>query len=553
MTIRKYPVLLLALVWGCSGETPPAISTAGGTVVIAASSDPDILFPPAVENIEGQQAAELVYEYLADVGPAMNTIGDNGFIHQVASDWSWARDSLSIAFHLNPAARWQDSTPVTSRDVAFTFSVYRDSIASPSTASALPDIDSVTTPDSLTAVFWFNRRTPQQFYDAAAQNLILPAHVLASVPRDSLLAFAVSRTPVGSGKYRVGTWSRGSRFELDAVDGHYRGRAKLDRVIWSAVPEYQSAVTQLLAGATDVYAAVRPETVRELIASGKYNVVSLPGMDYVFLRFNLRDPSSQSKPHPLFASRELRRALTMSLDRAAMVRNLFDTLAAVPVGPTVRAYPTTDTALTQIPYETARAARILDSLGWKRTGADGMRARNGVPLRFKAIFPSSSMSRRRIAVLAQEQLRRVGIDMRLEEMTSAALGERQSKRDFDAVFAAFSMHSAPGMISRTWTTTAVKTGANFGGYSNATFDANVDSALSARTIATSRSYFSRAFQTIVDDAPAVWLYEPKTVIAIHKRLRTGPMRPNAWWIDLADWSIPESERIDRDKVSFGTK
>jgi peptide/nickel transport system substrate-binding protein len=511
----------------------------GGTIVIGGAADPAPLFPPASRTTESQAASELVYVYLADVGPAMNTLGDSGFVKELASGWKWSADSSSIAFSLDPRARWHDGANVTSRDVAFTFAVNRDASLGGDAAS-LNDIDSVSTPDSATAVFWFSRRTPQQFYKAASQMLILPSHLLGAVRHDSLAAFMAEHDPVGTGRFRPGKWEKGSRFELVAVDSHYRGRAKPDRIIWTVASDYQSAVTQLLGGATDVYPYVRPETIEQVARAGKFNVVSLPGMDYAFMSLNLRKP--------LFASREMRRALTMALDRQAMVKNLFDTLAAVPIGPTVRAYATTDTSIVQIPYDTAGAARILDSLDWKR-GADGMRRRNGQPLRFTVVLPSTSRARVGIATLIQDQLRKAGVDMQVEQMASNAFLDRWSSHDFEAALASWHENSAPGMIRAAWTTAATgKDGANYGNYRNPIFDAQVDSAMSAPDIPSSRAWFKKALQTIVDDAPAVWLYEPMTVLGIQSRIQTTPFRPSAWWLDAANWSIPASKRIQKDLI-----
>ena len=97
-------------------------------MVIATTSDPDALFPPAALNMEARQATELIYEYLADVGPAMNTLGDSGFVKELASSWTWNNDSTAITFKLNPKAKWQDGKPVTSRDVAFSFRLYTDTL-----------------------------------------------------------------------------------------------------------------------------------------------------------------------------------------------------------------------------------------------------------------------------------------------------------------------------------------------------------------------------------------------------------------------------------------
>ena len=120
----------------------------------------------------------------------------------------------------------------------------------------------------------------------------------------------------------------------------------------------------------------------------------LPGTAYAFLQFNLRDPASYSRPHPIFGDRDVRRAIAMSIDRNALVRSVFDTFAVVPVGPTTRAYPTTDPGISQIALDTARARVVLDSLGWLRQGADGPRAKNGKPLSFSIIIPTGRPSAR---------------------------------------------------------------------------------------------------------------------------------------------------------------
>jgi ABC-type oligopeptide transport system, periplasmic component len=80
-------------------------------------------------------------------------------------------------------------------------------------------------------------------------------------------------------------------------------------------------------------------------------------LQYQFTQFNLRDPANHARPHPIFGNRELRRALTMATDRATLVRSVFDTLALSALGPTVRAYPTTDPNLPQIPFDLPRRVR----------------------------------------------------------------------------------------------------------------------------------------------------------------------------------------------------
>lgn len=525
----------------CLDSAPSAKASSGGTLVIASAADPNLLFPPLLVSTQARQVAEQIYDYLVVVGPELNTFGDAGFLPRLAQSWSWAPDSLSIAFKIHPEARWHDGVKADAGDVRFTYRVYTNRIVGSATASELSNIDSVTTSDSLTAVFWYHARSPHQLLDAS-QIMILPRHILEKVPMDSLEGVGARETPIGTGRFRFKRRTHGSSLEIVADTGNYRGRPALDRVIWSIAPNAATAVTKLFGGEADFFPALRPEHVTELKRHPELRETSLPSTDYFYLAFNLR--------LPVFASRELRRALTMAVDRASIVSNVSDTLAKVAIGPTVRVFPTTDTTLKQIPFDPQRAKAILDSLGWRRTTAQGTRKRNGVELAFTTLFPTSSQLRKRMAEVMQEQLRRIGVRMKIESMEFNTFQSRLESRDFDAAIWQWHLGAAPYSLPELWGRKSAqqKKGLNYGAYANSHFDAYLDSAIAARTLTTSRLYFTAAYQTIIDDAPAIWLSEPKTVIGLHRRIRTGSMRADAWWFDLASWSIPKSEQIARDRV-----
>lgn len=516
--------------------------------MISTTAEPDTYFPPAVMSVQGRQVSELVFDYLAQVGVEMNTIGDTGFIPQLAREWRWSRDSLSISFEINPAARWHDGKPVRASDVRFTFAAYKDTAIGSPELDQIPNIDSVTAPDSVTAVFWFHKRNPQQFFDAASQMLILPEHVYAihgKATRESVAAIK----PVGSGRFRFAKDKAGEFVALVADSANYRGRPAVDRVQFVISPEYSPAATKFLAGEADVFEALRPEHVAEVAKNPNLRMILLPGMDYVFMQFNLRD-QKRSAPHPIFGDRNVRRALTMALDRKSMVANVFDSLAQVAIGPTVRAFASTDTTLPQIPFDAAAARNLLDSLKWTPRPTDGIREKNGRALAFTILVPSSSRSRMRMAVLIQEQLRLIGAKVNIEQLDYPAFVARESAHSFDAVLGAWHLGASAGGLRQTWSAAAVKerNGTNYGSYENHVFDAYVDSAVAAMNPARSKTYFTKAYKVIIDDAPAVWLYEPETVIGIHRRIRTAPMRPDAWWLNLSDWSIDQSKRIERDNA-----
>jgi len=539
--------LAFFFVVGCTERAPvPGTAGLGGTVVVSATGDPGSLFPPFVVSQEGKQITEQIYDYLADVGADMNTADEKGYRLGLADRWRWTGDSLELAFHINPMAKWHDGRDVTARDVQFTFALNKNPALGGRLGTELANIDSVTVTDSLTAVFWFHQRLPTQFLDAAAQMLILPAHQLEKIPVSALRERLPP--PIGTGRFRLRNWDKSASVEIVADTTNFRGRAKLDRVIWSISPDYTAAVTKVFAGDADVFDGLRPEDLSKSARHPSVRPILLPGMDYAFLRFNLRDPANKSRPHPLFGNRDLRRAITMSLNRATLVRSLLDTFALVPVGPTVRAYAVTDPRGTQLPFDSVRASRLLDSLGWLRRGADGTRAKNGKPLSFSIIIPTHSRNRMKMGPLMQEQLRRMGVRVQLELLEKSTENDRESRGVFDAALGGWTMGSSPDGIKGAWTTQGIGShGVNYGSYSNPVFDALLDSALKADP-AVAREKFTRAFAVINDDAPAVWLYEPRKIVGVNKRIRTTKMRPDAWWFDLAEWYISSTEQLPRDRI-----
>jgi len=550
--MREFSAIILVLLLGGCSETGSqrARSGSGGTVVISAPQDPGTLFPPFVETATAKQITEQIYDYLADVGPTLDTRNESDFRRELADSWRWSSDSLSLAFHLDPRAKWHDGRNATAGDVRFTFDLNRNPLVGGRYASSLQNIDSVTVPDSATAVFWFHRRQPTQFLDAAAQLLILPAHQLERIPPQKFRD-TTPPPPVGTGRFRLRKWDKGSSVEIVPDTSNYRGRPRLDRVIWSVAPDFTTAVTRLKRNEIDFLDGMRPENLAELAHEPNLRIATAPTMDYAFLRFNLRDPANRSRPHPLFGDRELRRAITMSIDRKSLLRSVLDTFAVLPVGPTVRSYPSTDPTLAQIPFDSAHAAAMMDSLGWTRR-SDGIRYRRGRELSFTLLVPNSSANRVRMGVLLQEKLRQAGIRVNVERVEYVAQVTSESKGDFDASLDTWTMPSSPDATRDAWTSSGVgKNGVNYGHYVNPRFDALLDSALLSDP-AQARGRFTAAYSVINDDAPAVWLYEPRKIIGVNRRLQMAQLRPDSWWFSLADWHVVsdggiEGGRVPRDR------
>lgn len=271
---RSLAWTLLALA-ACGGSDAPAPAV-GGSLVIATPADADALLPPFVATQTGRAVADNVFERLAEAPPGdtVATTSDAGWRPRLATSWTWGPDSLSVAFAIDPRARFHDGVPVRARDVAFTFGLLRDPAVGSAAAGLLGNVDSITVRDSLTAVAWFRRKTAERFYDVAYQLWILPAHLLDTIPAAQLRAHPLARQPVGSGRFRFVAWAPGERIEIAADTTHPRGRPGLDRVVWQLAPDPSAALARLTAGEADLLENLRGPQLAEVAAAPSLQLIT---------------------------------------------------------------------------------------------------------------------------------------------------------------------------------------------------------------------------------------------------------------------------------------
>ena len=551
----RNPALLIACAvvgTACAGsDTRTGTNSPGGTIIVASAGEASDLFPPFVNEENGRIVQDLVFDRLAEIDQALTTVGDKGFAPRLARRWTWAPDSLSIAFELDSRARWHDGKPVTAGDVRYSFHAFTDPKVGSPVAPLLSNVDSVTVRDSSTAVVWFKKHTPEQFYDVAYQLIIMPEHVYGAIPMDQLHTSDATRQLVGSGQFRFLKWEAGVRVELVADTNNYRGRPKIDRVVLAATTNPATGEAQILTGQADFMEAFPATDVAKLDSNQFARPLVMPLLQYAFMGMNPYDSRNTNTAHPVFSDRRVRRALSMAVDRVAMLRNVFGEKGRLSHGPFPMTLGVADSTLRLPPYDTAAAAALLDSAGWRR-GPDGIRRKAGRPLRFSLLSLSTSIARQRYAVLLQEQFRRIGAQVDIEVVEGGpAFTDRVTAGKFDAAMGGFGTDPSPGGAKQNWTTAGIgPQGQNWLRYSNRTVDALFDSVATSFDPTRTKAYASRAYQQIIDDVPAIWLYDVAFVDAVHRRIELAPLRPDEWWANLADWSIPPDKRIDRDRIGL---
>lgn len=548
---NSWPSTLVALLaLGLGACTPDLTCTDDwcGTVVVVSAAEPETLLPPLAQFDTHIALADLLFWRLADVGPQATTVGDSGFVARLADEWKF-EDSVTISFHLNPAAKWHDGEPVTADDVVFTFNVYRDPEINALARARVNKIVSVTARDSLTAVFRFREHYPEQFFDAVYHMRIIPQHLLEGTAYSDYTSSPFGRDPIGNGPFRFVKWDPGASIELSANPEFFAGRPGFRRIVWQFSSDPITMVSQLIAGEVDFLNVIQgPENIPRVAKEPHLRTQRYLLGVYAYIAFNFRSQTGTGQPHPLFADRDLRRAITKAVDRSTIVSAVLDESGEVPPGPLTRAQWVWTDDLSEISFNRAEAERDLRNLGWEDTNADGVLDREGRPLSFELLVPGTSTARKRAAVIIQDQLKQAGISMSITELEPNSMGSRVSKGKFDAYFGAWQQDPSPASIEETWTTSAIG-GPNYGSYSNPSVDQIVHEALSTFDRDAARREWKRAIDLINADAPAIWVYAMTPVAGLHGRIENVSFGSDEWWKTIWQWRVDPKRMIDRDLVT----
>ncbi len=341
-------------------------------------------------------------ETLVEQEPATGAIGP-----RLAEAWGWTDRKLS--FRLRDGVRFHDGHALTSADVAFTLERARDPALAADQRSDLVGVTRIDTPDARTIELTVPAPAPF-LLQAIAHLAIYPRHLLQG--RD-LRTEAFCRAPVGSGPYRFGKWESGVSLTLERVPAYWGARPHLDQLEFRFVRDRQAAWLLYRRGELDVLwrvpAGQGPSLASDAALSG-HRIYRHTPRAFFFLVWNTRRPA--------LARADVRAALGRLVDLPRLVQVAFDGHARPQSGPYVAGTPSYDEGLLPWQYEPAAAKIVLDA--------------QTPPLR-ELVFLSTvgAPAVEQLATLLEEDLRRVGVTLRIEKLDFSRVLERLRTHDFD--------------------------------------------------------------------------------------------------------------------------
>lgn len=529
-------VILSIALLGCGTkkEGPPD-SPQRPAVVVAIEGDVDSFNPLFAEDITAGEINDLLFPALVSSNFNLDS-GELTYAPLLARSWEYANQDRDIVFHLLPNARWMDGKPVTARDVETSFEFYGDpDVASVRQASVdklkrtggkLDIRRSIEVRDDSTVLFHFAGAYAGQLFDAGLP--ILPAHVLERHPRKDLRTDPVNKSPTGFGPFSLVKWTPLQEIVLGSnPESVVPCPAKLSQLIFRVIPDYRTRLAQLESGEVDLVSGLRPEDADRVARDHQeIQIISTPGRDYDFLGWNNVDtgpPAGSSgttiKPHRLFGSRNVRRALTMAINREELVHAYLGAHGQVSFGgisPLFKwAY---NDSLKPLPFDPRQSRALLAQDGWNDSDGDGILDKNNVRFSFVLKVPAGSQLRTVVASAVQQQLRQVKIDMRIEQVERATFWQEVTARKYDAWLAGFSV-PLQMQLDDLWGSDFEKHPFNLTGMRNARIDKILAKAGTLKA-ETEGAALWKKFQLIVhEEQPCTFLYWINNIVAVNKRIR----------------------------------
>ncbi|HUQ81553.1 MAG TPA: peptide ABC transporter substrate-binding protein [Gemmatimonadaceae bacterium] len=446
-----------------------------------------------------------------------------------ARSWAWSVGHDELVLHLQPGLAWHDGARTTARDVVFTLEAARDRATGYPRYADLASIASSSAPDDSTVRIRFST-PPPGFPPILAELPILPAHLLAKVPRADMRRADFNLNPVGNGPFRFVRREAGRRWVFErAADfpAALGGPASIARLVVAVVDEPTTKFAGLVSGELAV-AGIAPTMASLVSRDRSLRVVSYPVLFANAIVFNTTRPP--------FDDARVRTAVSAAIDRHRVIDAALAGYATPAYGPVS---PDNPFALAVDSTPPSRADSLFDAAGWTKA-ADGRRMRAGKPLTFTLLTVGSGDNA--VEQLLQADMRAHGLTMEIRQIEFGAflVEARANPKRFDALFTGI-----PGDLSLSYLAAMFDSRLAGGALDYAGFHTpQLDAQFARVSTAHSRDELTdawRSVQRLLGDAtPVAWVYHARGVQGVTAKLTGVEMDLRGEMPTLAKWRLADS-------------
>ncbi len=506
----RYLVALVALVTvvGAAVMLTRTGPRATNTIVVGLSADVATFEPANISSRDNMNIAHHIF------GSLFTLDADGKHVPNLASAMAISDDGLAYTYTLRDGLTCHDGEALTAEDVAYSFT----RIADPANK--------------------FTGNAPGFVFSSIGfrgAEVLDPLHVRISIARKNPIAFGLlteisihckdsyekmsldqaATAPVGSGPYRLVSWTRGSDIVLEKAG---ESAAAFDRIVWRIIPEASTRAAELMAGNVDIIANVAPDQIDAIKQSGVATVQSVTSTRRMFVGFNQAEQFGQTPGGRAIRDPKVRRAMQYAVDVPTICRQLLQVECQRATGlvNTVNA----NKALTPYPFEPATAERLLDEAGWPRVGGK---------MRFALTLQAGRgryLNDVNVVQAIGQYLREVGVDVTVELLEWASVFQPLLRTRTAGPL--FFMGTGGGLWSPIYDMNdlaRVDSGTNYPNWSDERWFSRWDALTDAATPEDTRRVVDEMLQVFYDDGPWLHLYFQPDFYGVSNRI-TWTARPD---------------------------
>ena len=234
----------------------------------------------------------------------------------LAEKWVFSPDLKTLTFTLKPNVKFQDDEPFSSKDVKYSFERFAAKDSTNKDKAFFASIESIETPDPMTVVLKFKDPSFEALFHLGTDTAVILSEKSAA---------SEATNPVGTGPYKLASWTKGSSLTLDKWDG-FRDAAKipLAHATFRFISDPSAAVAGMLAGDVDAFPRfANVEALGQFKSDPRFQVLIGGTEGKTILAMN-------NKKKPL-DDLKVRQAIAYAIDRKAIIDGAMNGLGT-PIG-----------------------------------------------------------------------------------------------------------------------------------------------------------------------------------------------------------------------------
>jgi len=379
------------------------------TLIYCSEGSPENFNPQINTTGTSFDAAYPVFSKLVEFEP-----GTTNVIPGLAESWDVSDDGTTYTFHLRSGTKFHSSKTFTptrdfdADDVIATFNRmwkaddpyakvsggaydYFNDMGMPDLLSSIDKVDDKTVKFVLKhpeAPFIANMAMD---FAAIHSKEYMDAMMKAGTPEQ------VDQAPIGTGPFSFVSYEKDSKIVYKANADYFRGKQKIDTLVFSITPDQAVRTAKLQAGECHVAPYPAPADIPMLQADPNLQVLQQEGLNVGYLAFNVT-----KKP---FDDKRVRQAINMAIDKDSIIKAVYQSAgkpAKNPLPPTIWSY---DDAIQPYPYDVEKAKALLAEAGVTSLSTD---------LWYMPVQRPYNPDAKKIAELMQADLAKVGITAELK-------------------------------------------------------------------------------------------------------------------------------------------